>query len=229
MLRRVRHGAALGGDAFGRGDVDDPPSPLALRSSRQARTRRWCGVSRTSRALIHSSSKLGSSSATHGEACIVDHDVDRPEFGPDLLDRGDDRVGVGDVEHDAARRAAGVRMRSTTASTRSRLRSVTATLAPSSANRKAVARPMPDAAPVMTTTLSATERLRVVMRLVMRPPRRRWSVGTRDDAGRARRGARPGLVPRQVGCVGDMLGFEGERSERRGCGHRPLYQAETPV
>ena len=48
---------------------------------------------------------------------------------------------------------------STTAATPAAVRSSTATLAPSSANRWAVARPMPIAAPVITATRPATERL----------------------------------------------------------------------
>ena len=52
----------------------------------------------------------------------------------------------------------------TTAATRPASRSVTATTAPSSANRCTVARPIPEPAPVTSTTWPATDRLRLLNR-----------------------------------------------------------------
>src|SRR5258705_9690878 len=58
----------------------------------------------------------------------------------------------------------------TTVFTPSSLRSKTATLAPSSAKRCAVARPMPLAAPVTSATLPAMDRLSFVSRVIVLRP-----------------------------------------------------------
>src|SRR5205085_4429037 len=91
---------------------------------------------------------------------------------------------------------------STTAWTRSAPRSVTATLAPSSANRWAVARPMPLAAPVTSAVFPAMERFPVVslgMASAYHPGRgdRRRRPGRRGTGGTGRgaRGAQTGPPP----------------------------------
>jgi len=77
----------------------------------------------------------------------------------DLADDAVDRVAIGDVETQAFAVPPLAAISSATALAPSAVTSVTATLAPSAANTRAVARPMPLAAPVTSTVNPFTERL----------------------------------------------------------------------
>ena len=143
------------------------PSPFRTSCGRHARTRRWWAVSSTSIARC----QLGSYSSS-------DCSSDPPTAIPALFTRMSTSPSV-DWTAPTTRWIASrsvtssskpsavppaSRISFTTASTRAAPRSVTATRAPSSAKRWAVARPMPLAAPVIRTTRSATERESFVSR-----------------------------------------------------------------
>src|SRR5215468_11134080 len=95
----------------------------------------------------------------HGDAGIVDEDVEAAEMRGHLADDGRDGVAVGDIEHPRFGRSASSGISRATASAASLVKSVTATLAPSAAKTRAVARPMPLAAPVTSTVSPFTDRL----------------------------------------------------------------------
>ena len=77
----------------------------------------------------------------------------------DLVDDGVDVIAVGDVEGPGLAAPPFLTISAATASAPPATKSVTATLAPSAANTRAVARPMPLAAPVTRTVNPATDRL----------------------------------------------------------------------
>ena len=96
----------------------------------------------------------------HGDAGIVDDDIERAEMCRDVVDDLDDVVSG--RRHRASMPSPNRRLAAispATACVASALISVTATLAPSAANTRAVARPMPLAAPVTRTVRPLTERL----------------------------------------------------------------------
>jgi hypothetical protein len=86
------------------------------------------------------------------DAGIVVEDVDRPGRGEYPLGEPLDRAGVGDVERIGGGDAAPGLDLARTRSAASPSRSLAWTLAPSRPNSSAVARPIPDPAPVITTT-----------------------------------------------------------------------------
>jgi hypothetical protein len=90
---------------------------------------------------------------------IVDDDIERAEFLRNSVDDSCNVIGLGDIERPCLCLAARRRDFIDDRSVPSEVRSVTATLAPSSANTRAVARPMPLAAPVTRTVRPLTERL----------------------------------------------------------------------
>ena len=83
-----------------------------------------------------------------GDAGVVDHDVEPAVAGDGVVDRGVEGGRVGHVEHGGlAADLVGHRLCAASA-----LRSLTTTVAPSAARRRAKAAPSPEPAPVMKAT-----------------------------------------------------------------------------
>ena len=163
--RRVGDHPGRRHDRLGRGDVDDPPVPARPRGAGTARRTRWAWAVRLT-ATVRSQLATKSSSACwrerrQGDAGVVDEDVDAAERRRPRRRRAGAELPRSPTSHTTPTAASGPWapvISSTTASTPSWPRSTTATRAPSSANRCAVARPIPLAAPVTRARRPAIDR-----------------------------------------------------------------------
>ena len=136
------------------------PAPLWVRWGRHARTSCTCAVITTAKVRAQCWSKSGSSNVDSNTIPALFTRISRPDQRCTISSTTICRRAASDTSNaqPCALPPAAV-ISATTVLTLARSRSITATCAPSSANRCAVARPMPLAAPVTSATLPLILRL----------------------------------------------------------------------
>src|SRR4051794_29684365 len=177
------------------------PSPSRRRSASAARTKPVYAVRLIASVVVHARSK---SSESISAGMLTPALLTTPSTGPSAERiSSTTRPGAPSPATSAATAWTGAPAPAISWATRARAsasRSTMPTAAPSSARRWAVARPMPLAAPVTTTTLPATDRLSVVRRGTggdAMSPRRHDHGPVHEGMEHARVGVVPGTRERQ--------------------------------